>query len=164
MLAAAAVVAALLLSLAGCGPGPGPGHYSSVLDGLDVPASWHLVHTTVRSLTGTNHAVEPSRAQDDIGCFGYGCPSVTRYYVVDGPGSDLLAAARGLLSGAGFTIGHSAGPACDIPPGGNACGVEATRGTDYVDVTIFKPGVSTAGIGTSDPSKVVVMIAARFSE
>jgi hypothetical protein len=130
-----------------------------------VPPQWQLVHTTVRSVTGTDHAVEPSRAQDDIGCVGYGCPSVTRYYAVDGPGSDVLAAATGLLSGAGFTIGHSAGPACEIPPGSSfACGVEATRGPDYVDVTIYRPGATTAGIGTGDPSKVVVTIEARYNE
>ena len=162
MPAAAAVVAAALLLLAACSAGPGPDHYSAVLDGLGVPTAWELVHTTVFSLTGGDHAVEPSRSQDDIGCFEAPCPRLTRYYVVDGPGSDILAAARGLLSDAGFTIGHSAAPACDIPPGSSfACGVEATRGNDHVEVTIYRPGGTTAGIGSSDPSKVLVTIEAR---
>ena len=156
---------AVALLVSACRAGPGADHYATVLDSLGVPETWELVHTTVLSQTGPDHRVDPSRSQDDIGCFEGNCPSVIRYYIVDGPGSDILATARGLLSDAGFSIGHSAEPACDIPPGGLACGVEATRGTDYVEVTIYRPGTTTAdGFGGSDPSKAVVTVAARLNE
>jgi hypothetical protein len=159
-----AVLVAALLCVGACRAGPGPDHYAAVLDGLGVPPAWALVHTTVQSQTGPDHAVDPSRSQDDIGCFEGTCPAVTRFYLVGVPASGVLAAARDLLTAAGFTIGHSAGPACDIPPGGLACGVEGTRGTDYVEVTIYKPGTTASGIGSGEPSKVVVTLTARYNE
>ncbi len=155
---------AVALLVSACHAGPGADHYATVLDDLGVPDTWELVHTSVYSETGQDHAADPSRSQDDIGCFVGNCPQVIRYYVVDGPGSDILATATGLLTDAGFTIGHTSAPACDPPPAYNSCGVEATRGTDHVEVTIYKPGGTTAGIGSSDPSKVLVTIAARFNE
>ncbi len=155
---------AVALIVSACRAGPGPDHYATVLDGLGVPSAWELVHTTVFSLTGPDHAVDPSRSQDDIGCFEPPCPRLIRYYIVDGPGSDILASARGLLSDAGFTIGHESAPACDPPPAYNSCGIDATRGSDFVDITIYRPGVSTAGIGSSDPSRVVVTVEARLNE
>ncbi|MHB8959285.1 MAG: hypothetical protein ACYDAN_06630 [Candidatus Limnocylindrales bacterium] len=161
--AAAAVVAAVLLSLAGCRSGPGPDHYATVLDGVGVPAAWDLVHTTVRSQGGPDKAVDPGRDTDNIDCFEGECPSVTRIYLVDSGPDDVVTAARGLLAGAGFAVGGRPGLPCDAPASGPSCAVTATRGQDYVRFTVYGPGRHTNQLGINDPLRTVVEVIARFN-
>ncbi len=162
-LAAAAVVAAVLLSLAGCRAGPGPDHYATVLDGLSVPAAWGLVHTTVQSQGGPDKAVDPSRSQDNIDCFMGECPSVTRIYLTDSGPDAVVTAARELLAGAGFAVGGKPGLPCDTPGSGPSCAVTATRGQDYVAFTVYGPGRYTNQLGINDPLRTVVEVIARFN-
>jgi hypothetical protein len=158
-----AVLVAALLSLGSCRTGPGPDHYAAVLDGLGVPAPWQLVHTTVRSQGGPDRAVDPSRPQDEIGCFEGECPSVTRIYLVDSGPDDVVTIARGLLSSAGFAVGGRPGLPCDAPPSGPSCSLTATRGQDYVRVTLYGPGRYTNQLGINDPLRSVVEVIARFN-
>lgn len=152
-------VVAVVLLVAGCG-GAETSHYSALLDELHLPAGWQLVHTTLKRSGGPDTRIDPSRSQDDIACdIGY-CPSVARYYLVEGRPADSYPEVRQSATDAGYQIKQETGPKCDLPPEGAACGLDATKGADELQVTLYNPGDWADGIGPADASKSVIRISA----
>jgi hypothetical protein len=140
--------------------GPDAAHYEAVLDGLHLPAGWELVHTTIMRSGGPDTRIDPSRSQDDIACDIGHCPSVARYYLVEGKPADAYPEARQSAIDAGFEIGRETGPKCDLPPGGDACDLNATKGSDELLITLYKPGDGSDGVGVADAGKFVIRIIA----
>lgn len=143
--------------------GPDVSHYAAALDGLTVPSSWQLVHSTIRKPGGADHDVQSSRATDEIDCatITSGCPSVTRYYLVDGRPVDIYPIAKSLLVAAGLSIDQEIAPHCDQPPSGPACVVSAIRGSDVVRVTLYNPGEDVSALAIAQVGHSIVLVSAE---
>lgn len=141
-------VAALVF---GCGGGPDAAHYEAVLDELEVPAAWELVHTQMRA-PGT---------EDDCSTLFPSCPSVARFYLVDGEPIDAYPVAKQVVLDAGFELDEEIGPDCNLPPGGAACVFYAVRGKDFIRVSILNPGDDLDGLGIAEPDRTTVRMTAE---
>jgi hypothetical protein len=71
-----------------------------------------------------------------------------------------LEAARNMVEAAGFTVDEVRYPACDAPPSGSACTLVATKDTDRVGFSIYRPG-QTKGLDNPPESDVVIRITAQ---
>lgn len=143
-----AVVAVLVF---GCvAPGPDVAHYKAVLDELAIPADWELVHTTLMT------------PDTEPGCstFMGDCPSVTRYYLVDGEPKGAYAVAKQVALDTGFEIDQEIAPDCHLPPSGAACVFNAGRGSEMIRVNLYNPGEDLAGLGIAEPDRSLVLITA----
>jgi hypothetical protein len=149
-LAAVVLPAVLLL---GCGR-PGPSHYATVLDEVQIPATWEFVTTVVKAPSG-----------GDIGCTPYAtdnCPSVARYYFV--PTDSALAAygeAKELVTAEGFVLIKEHFAACDAPRTGAACGESTKRNDDFIDVDVFRPGDDAGQVVPARNGAAIVVLVAH---
>jgi len=135
------------LVLVGCS-GPDAAHYEAVLDELEIPTTWELVHTYVQA---------PDMENDCSRLFP-SCPSVTRSYLVDGEPIDAYPVAKQVVLDAGFEIDQEISPDCDLPPSLAACVFNAVRAEDWIRVNIFNPGDDVAGLGIADPNRSMVRL------
>jgi len=142
----------LAIVLLGCVGRPGADHYASVLDTLKVPASWELVHTTVR---------EPGAAVSCETFVNPDCPSVHRFYRVEGMPAAAYQKAKDMLTGAGFTIDEEYHPACDGIPGGAACRVTGVKEADRVLVYLHDPGEDVDELGIAESGYSVIEVRAN---
>ena len=135
-------------------PGPSAAQMEAVANDLDVPADWQLAHTTIRA---------PGTLGGCIRLMDQRCPSVTRYYFAGGPAIDVYGDAKAMLAAAGFEVGQEYGPACDLPPSGEACGFYATAERAIIDISVHNPGSGTGGDGvvTPDPARATVRLVVR---
>jgi hypothetical protein len=141
--------AALILA-----PGPSAADYEAALDELAIPADWELAHTTVEA-TGTLG-----------GCMrlmNLNCPSVTRYYLVDGEATATYDALTESLTSAGFEIDQEFGPQCDLPPSGPLCSVLVSRRDVSVHANVNRPDSGDDGLGFREQDRLIVRLLARRS-
>jgi hypothetical protein len=143
----AAVVLAVLV--VGCGR-PDLSHYQAVLDELVVPAGWEQAREAIKAPDGP----------DPCASLLPECPSVTRYYLVLGTAVDAYPSVKQMVTDAGFGLDLDTGPACDLPPGSNACALAGTRGDDKIRVTIYKPGSDVTELGTTPADRTIVVVGA----
>ena len=143
-------IAVVALIVAACS-GPSATHYEAVLDELSIPATWELVHSSVTT------------PDTDNGCSTLmgSCPRVARYFLVDGQPLDALADAKKILIAAGFEVQDEFGPQCDLPPGSAACVLVVVRGADLLQLSLFKPGVDTEGLGLAQPDRTLIRLVAE---
>jgi hypothetical protein len=135
-------VLAVAILVAGCGAGAS--HYAAVLDSIQFPAGWQLVHTASK-----DGIAECTIAPN--------CPYVTRWYLVEGQPIDALASAKQAVTTAGFTIDHVSGPKCDFA-GGPACLFEAYKDQDALQITLENPGDDEDGLGLAQQGKTLIRV------
>lgn len=140
------LVAALAL---GCG-GPDAAYYQGVLDELPVPSSWELVQTVVRA---------PGAELNCSPIVNDPCPSVLRYYLVDGQPTDAYPPAKQMLEAAGFAIEEEFDPECDSP-NAVACVVVAARAEEQLRVNLYYPGEDQDGLGLAKEGRTLIRITA----
>ena len=135
-------------------PGPSAGEYEAVADDLDLPPDWELAGTTIKA---------PGALDGCIRLMDQTCPSVTRFYYAGGQAIDVYRKAKDMLVAAGFQVEQEYGPACDLPPSGEACGFFATSARAIIDIGVHKPGSGTGGDGvvTPDPNRAMVRLIVR---
>jgi hypothetical protein len=122
-----ALAAVVLAIVAGCSQPVS--RYQAIQDELAIPSDWQRVTETIMAPgTSTTCATILS-----------GCPRVTRYFVVPGTPTDAYTQGRQFVAGAGFALDHDS-PKCWPPPASPACGFDATRNADRVEVNAYNPG------------------------
>lgn len=136
--------------LSGCAPVPDVARFQATLDALVVPDGWELALSRI---------VTPATQPNCGGLFG-DCPRAYRYYLADGTGGDVYAAARAMTIGAGFTLDQEIRPSCDAEPARTpACSFTASRDSELLQVSIFNPGEDpdNVGVAASDGMRVRVI-------
>jgi hypothetical protein len=145
-----ALVAIALIG--GCNFGPSSSHYVAVLDELRPPAEWHLGGTKIHSPdSGADYPCSP------IG--NPGCPSVDRYFFVDGDPKQILDGAEKSVVAAGFTVTLELRAACDGAPNGPLCAFRATRASDTIFASLYRRP-SDAGVPDDPAHQLTLVIAA----
>ena len=128
----ALAIALLVVALAAsCGSrGPGMEYYAELLESLEVPAGWELAHTA-----GLDSCFAVSE-----------CPRAHRYYFVSGLPEEHIAAARSLVTDAGFEIRSEFAASCDPEYSGGyqgwACWLHSRKGDDFLS---FSPVRARSG-------------------
>lgn len=140
----------LAWSVGGCYTGPGVDHFAAVLDELAPPADWKLVDT--RRLGPDEPEACPVTSTE--------CPAVTYGYLAGTDPAAAVAAAKAMVTGAGFSVVEELGPACDGQPPVPACSFISVRGADAVRVSVHASG-HYLEIEDIPPDRNVVMVTAR---
>jgi len=143
------VAAAAVLAL-GCASRD-PSYYQGVLDELPVPPGWELVREVIRA---------PDAELECTPIFTEPCPSVLRYYLVEGQPADAYPQTKQMLEAGGFAIDEESNPECDTP-GTTACVVVAARAEDELRVNVYKPGADPEGLGLPDDGRTLIRITAE---
>lgn|GEM_PF-3367257 len=135
-------VLAVAILVAGCGAGAS--HYAAVLDSIQFPAGWQLVHTASKDGI-TECTIAPN------------CPYVARWYLVAGQPIDALAPAKQAVTTAGFTIDSVLGSKCEFPSG-PACSFDAHKDHDALQIVLESPGDDEDGLGLAQPGKTLIRV------
>jgi hypothetical protein len=108
---------------------PPVSRYQARQNGLAIPSDWQRV-TEMIAAPGTS-----------IPCSSIvpGCPRVSRYYSVPGTPADAYSQGKAIVGRAGFAVDHDS-PNCLPPPASPACGFDATRDGDRVEINAYNPG------------------------
>jgi hypothetical protein len=139
--------------LIGCISRPPPERFVGILDELQPPPTWVLAQQAVRA-PGSTYINCDFLVNND-------CPSVHRFYVLDGPLNVAFFEAKAMLVHAGFTITDQVRPACDDSSDGIvACWLEGTRNLDRVLAILSLPGVDREEMGIAQPGKSIVELRA----
>jgi hypothetical protein len=139
---------ALLFSLAGCSGDARP--LQSAMDSIVFPPSWETARTVVKS----GESGCPIAIADPY------CPSVTRYFVVDGDLPSLLEAAKGAIVAQGFGDVQELTPTCDRETTGALCSLDAAKGDIQIEIDLYPPGkdVDALGLAVSDHATVRIIV------
>ena len=136
----------LVLLVSACGGDPAP--MQSAIDGLALPSSWQIAKAVVRG--GSSPCLDVADAY---------CPSVTRYYTVDGDLPDLFNEARRALLEGGFGQPSELFPNCDAPStNGGLCSISGSRGDLRIRVNLYPPGRNAGVPDVAVPGQATVRI------
>jgi hypothetical protein len=138
--------------VATCGV-PDVARYQAILDELAVPPTWDLALSKV---------ITPDTEPNCGGLFG-DCPRAFLYYLVDAEtGADAYAEAKAMITTAGFEVDQEIRPTCDAdPPRTPACGMSASKDSDFLQVSLFNPGEDPDNVGVADPNRMQVRLIAK---
>jgi hypothetical protein len=145
------IVAAAIAMLAFACGGRDVAPYQAALDALPLPTNWHVAQTTPKSQGGVNGCVELTDST---------CPSVTRYFLVDGRLPDILQQAKTAAAAGGFTNTDVSHPECDVISSGPPCSLVATNDQMVIAMGIYRPGddVDQQGLAAQDRAIVRMII------
>lgn len=142
---------ALTAALTGCAVAD-VARYQAVLDDFAVPDGWELALTK---------SVTPDTTPNCGGLFG-DCPRAYRYYLAPGAGADIYAAAKAMVTNAGFELDQEIRPTCDgDPPRTPACGIIASRDSDLLQVSVFNAGEDPDDVGVAANDRMQVRLIAK---
>lgn len=130
--------------------GPDPERLTGVLDGLSVPAAWEDVKTVVHATGG------------DVDCpvsFLSDCPYVVRFYRAKVEPAMAYADGAAGLRADGFDLESEYDPTCERTEG-PPCGFTAVRGSDRIQVNVYRPGTDD-GEGVALAGFVTVRLTVR---
>ena len=143
---------AVLVSLVvfGCG-GHDPAPYLAAVDDLRFPPTWRIAHTTVMSQGGPNGCIELVDGH---------CPTITRYFLVDGSLSDSLDETQTAVASQGFVDIKVGAPSCDAAASSVApsCSLTAAKDDMALQITLYRPGTDVDGLGISTTDRGTVRL------
>jgi len=145
---------ALLYAVFVLGPGPRASTIEGVVDGLPLAPGWTVEKTIVEE---TGYLGGCSRLLD----IGQRCPSVTRYYLVEGDFRDAVAAMHTMVDAAGLVIDWEANPDCGTASSYDVCFLYGNIGDTRLAINVYLPGDGDDGYGIARPDRVVVRLTAN---
>jgi hypothetical protein len=128
-----------------------PARFVSILDELRVPQSWEVVTTMIHSTDSADGCTPGVIA----------CPWVARYFLTEQTPAEAQPDAKEALIQTGFKIDEEVAPECDLPPGGAACSLIASRAPDMIQLSLYSPGIDPDNVGVSDPERSLIRVIAQ---